>query len=147
MTTISSRSQGVAYLAAPDPKRNSKRSVSVPESVRSLVAARLADANRCIDTRITDTEAPSPGANGRSSPNFDCYLLGKFDTRYILLGRSIAGATASELDPGAIVSVPTVERHRIYIKQVIGQGGLEPFAILAYSNPQPVRGLIVMEEN
>ncbi len=100
-----------------------------------FVAARLADESRCMDTRSTETQAPSATATGNSPAHFDCYLLGKFDTRYILIGRRIT----------EVSTLPTLDRHRIYIKQVIGQDGLEPFAILAYASPQPVRGLIATE--
>lgn len=42
------------------PKRNSKRSVSVPESVRSLVAARLADANSAFSYQLNSFNLEFP---------------------------------------------------------------------------------------
>lgn len=95
-----------------------------------FVAARIVPAERCISA------PPKAGAPQTSGGGIDCYLLGRFETRYILIGREFVplGQTLAT-DAGSVA--PSDER-RIYVKQVTD---LEPFSILA-SDPLPVRSLI-----
>ncbi len=80
-----------------------------------------------------ETRVPDGTRHPSSQEKFmvvDCYLLGRFETRYILIGREVSTnpsieAAAEETD------------HRIYIKQV---EKLEPFAIES-RHPIPLRSV------
>ena len=100
-----------------------------------FVVVSLVDKDKCAVG--SESSAQTPGHDGdRPAPAqeklvvVDCYLLGRFETRYILIGRE------ATTDP-SIQATGEETDQRIYIKQV---EKLEPFAIES-RHPIPLRSL------
>jgi hypothetical protein len=82
----------------------------------------------------TTSEGNRPAGAQEKPKLLECYLLGRFETRYILIGRE------ERINPSSKGSVEQTD-HRIYIKQV---DKLEPFAIES-RKPTPLRSLTTIE--
>jgi hypothetical protein len=98
-----------------------------------FVVVSLVDRSKCA---VETSAAKPPAADGRRQfEPTQCYLLGRFDTRYILIGREIP-ANASE------GQAMRETGQRIYIKQV---NELEPFSIES-TGGVPLRGLVPIRD-
>lgn len=98
-----------------------------------LVAAPVANPQQCVEAGRSSSSHDA-GSAAAATTGLDCYLLGKFDAHYILIGREyeIARALSPDASP-----YPAAIPQRIYVKQV---SMLEPFSIKA-TEPMSVRNL------
>jgi len=94
-----------------------------------FVVVSLVDRSKCaVETSAAKARA---GGDRQQFEPTQCYLLGRFDTRYILIGRELR---ANASNPKAVHETG----QRIYIKQV---SQLEPFSIDS-TGGVPLRGLV-----
>lgn len=98
-----------------------------------FIVVSLVDRSKCA---VETSAAKARAAGGRQEfEPTQCYLLGRFDTRYILIGR--------EIRTNAPDGQPMRETgQRIYIKQV---NALEPFSIDS-TGGVPLRGLVPIRD-
>ena len=103
-----------------------------------FVVVKLADTDKCAigpeSTAVTRVGNGDLLLDSQRSLLLDCYLLGRFETRYILIGREASRNLASEM-------TGEESDQRIYIKQV---DKLEPFAIES-TRGSPLRSLTPLE--
>lgn len=120
--------------------------VSYGAVLYDLTGVSLVDKARCMkDPPQADGQADTANAADPGVSVEECYLVGRFDTRYILIGKQVrteratAGAGGGPGDPAPLPGGYERISHSLYIKQI---DRLEPFEVEP-QRPRPLRDVVV----